>query len=606
MAPARRGNGQLPWIAGWVLAALILIGGTGAAALNQAFSEPDNALRLVRVRDMLAGQGWFDSVQHRLGDAAGSPMHWAQWIDAAIAAPILLLAPLIGQHAAEIVMAFVWPLGLLAVFMMLVVRVSGEIGASDNLRREAEWTGAIIAALAFPAIEKFSPGSFDHHNVELILGMMAVLGVLRVREHPRSGLWAGAALGMAVATAAEGMPMLVAGMVVAGMLWLFDPVRFTKGLSWLGAGVAAASALMFLALTAPSDWFLPVCDAMGAPFLGLGAVAGGVAVALANLPAVATSTLARRFVSAGVLGVVGVALLAMLFPQCAGGSYSVLNADSENIWISQVSEARPLATLWGDDPTMILAVAGASFAGLVAAAIYLRAHWRSAEGWIVLAFLLTSWAVLVWQIRGATFATAFAIPFGAWAVAKARRDYRSKASAVRALLFAGVAASSAAAAWASAGEVLQSRLTPQAALASFDARTKSARSCAQPEAFKPLAGVKPGMMLNQFSLGANVLVWTKHRVLAAPYHRNIANTMTAMKALRSAPEDARAVVMGSAADYVLVCPDAPETRYYARHGLNGAAPDATLSALLAEGKHPDWLAPVELAGSPLRLYRVVR
>ena len=69
------------------------------------------------------------------------------------------------------------------------------------------------------------------------------------------------------------------------------------------------------------------------------------------------------------------------------------------------------------------------------------------------------WAVLAWQIRGAAFATAFAIPFGAWAVAKARREYRSKASAIRALAFAGIAASSAAAAWASAGEALQARLT---------------------------------------------------------------------------------------------------------------------------------------------------
>ena len=606
MAPARRGNSQLPWIAGWALAALILIGGAGSAALNQAFSEPDNAMRLVRVRDMLAGQGWFDSVQHRLGAADGMPMHWAQWIDAAIAAPILLLAPLIGQNAAEIVMAFVWPLGLLAVFMLLVVRVSGEIGARDNLRREAEWAGAIVGALAFPAIEKFSPGSFDHHNVELILGMLAVLGLMKMRDHPRSGLWAGVALGLAVATAAEGMPLLVAGMMIAGVLWLLNPDQFAKGLAWLGTGVAAASVVMFAALTAPSDWLRPVCDAMGAPFMGLGLVAGGVAVALAYLPAAATSTLVGRFISAGVLGAAGIVLLAVLFPECAGGSYSALNLDTENIWISQVSEARSLAALWGDDPTMILTVAGASFAGLIAGAFYLRAHWRGLEGWVVLAFLLASWAVLVWQIRGATFATAFAIPFGAWAVAKARRDYRSKASAVRALVFAGVAASSAAAAWASAGEVLQSRLTPQATMVSFNARTKSAKSCAQPDAFKPLAGVAPGTMLNQFSLGSNVLVWTQHRVLAAPYHRNIANVMTMMNALRSTPDDARSVVLGSVADYVLVCPDAPETRFYARHGINGAAPDATLSAMLGEGRHPDWLVPVELAGSPLKLYRVIR
>ncbi len=606
MAPANEGNGRIAWIAGWSLAAFVLALGSGSAALNQTFSEPDNAMRLVRVRDMLAGQSWFDNVQHRLGPPDGLPMHWAQWIDGAVALPIMLLTPLIGQHAAEIVMAFVWPLGLLAVFMMLVVRVSGEIGARDGLRREAQWTGAILAALAFPAVEKFAPGSFDHHNVEMICGMLAVLGVMKMRERPRSGLWAGAALGLALATAAEGAPLIVAGFVAVGALWLFKPSDYAKGLGWLGAGFAASSTIMFVALVAPSEWMQPVCDAMGAPFLGVGLVGGGIAIALVCLPATLTSTIARRGGSASVLAILGIALLGLLFPACAGGSYSVLNADVDNLWISQISEARSIVALWGDDPAVILAIAGSAFAGLVMAGFFLRAHWREADGWIVLAFLLVSWAVLAWQIRGAAFATAFAIPFGAWAVARARRDYRSKASVIRALVFVCVAATSAAAAWASAGEALQAKLTPQTMLANYEGRVSSAKSCAAPEAFRSLANVPSGVMLNQFSLGANVLVWTSHSVLAAPYHRNIAGTMVMMSALRSAPDDARPIISSSAATYVLICPAAPETSFYAHHAANGAAPEATLSFMLAKGQYPDWLAPVELAGSPLKLYRVVR
>ncbi len=124
MTAAKGYNGRIAWIAGWALAAAILVAGYGVAALHQDFSEPDNAMRLVRIRDMLAGQGWFDNVQHRLNPPDGTPMHWAQWIDAAIAGPVALLKVFVGQQAAEVVMAFAWPLGLLAVFMMLVVRVS--------------------------------------------------------------------------------------------------------------------------------------------------------------------------------------------------------------------------------------------------------------------------------------------------------------------------------------------------------------------------------------------------------------------------------------------------------------------------------------------------
>jgi hypothetical protein len=594
------------WLSGWALGALLLCLGSGAAALSQSFGEPDNAMRLVRVRDMLAGQGWFDSVQHRLNPPEGTPMHWAQWIDALLAGPIALLKPMIGQPAAEIVMAFVWPLGLLAVFMRLVVGVAGEIGTQDGLRREAQWAGAIIAALAFPATEKFAPGSYDHHNIELVLGMAAVWGLIRMREHPRSAMWAGAALGLAMATAAEGVPMVAVGLVVAGVLWLVRPAEFARGLGSLGIGLAVSSAFMFPMLVPRGEWGKPVCDAMGAPFLGIGLVGGGIAVALSRLPGVMGQTLTRRLGASVLLGGVGVAVLARLFPQCMGGGYAALGEDMSSLWMKQISETRSLLDLLGDDPGMILTVAGAAFAGLVAAGFYLRRHWRESSGWVVFGFLLMGWAVLAWQIRGATFATAFAIPFGAWAVALARREYRLRSSALRALAFAGVAAGSAAAAWAGAGEALQSRLTEQAVLQNYEKRVAGSAACASPKAFRSLAAAPKGLMLNQFGLGAGVLVWTEHSVLAGPYHRDITGTMATINALRSAPEAAREIIGASAADYVLVCAGAPETGFYAQHAAADVPPAQTLSAMLGRGEHPEWLQPVDIGASPLSLYRVVR
>lgn len=599
-------NDRAAWITGWVLAALILCVGAGAAALIQDFSEPDNAMRLVRVRDMLAGQGWFDSVQHRLNPPIGTPMHWAQWIDALLAGPIALMKPIIGQQSAEIVMAFVWPLGLLAIFMRLVVGVAGEIGAHDGLKREAQWAGAIIAALAFPATEKFAPGSFDHHNIELILGMAAVWGLIRMYEIPRSALWAGAALGLAMATAAEGVPMVAVGLVVAGLLWLLRPQEFARGFEFLGLGLLGASAIMLPVLVPVADWGKPVCDAMGAPYLGIGVIGGAIAIALSRLPNVASGTFVRRLISSTVLGGVGAVVLARLFPQCLGGGYEALGADMSTLWMTQISETRSLAALLGDDPGMILTVAGAATAGLIAAIFYLRRHANEHAGWIMLGFLLMGWGVLAWQIRGATFATTFAIPFGAWAVAIVRREYRLKASAIRALAFAGVAAGSAAAAWASAGGALQARLTDQAVLQNYEARETGTKACISPEAFRSLAVAPKGVMLNQFALGAGVLVWTDHSVLAGPYHRDITGTMTAINALRSSSEDARTIVAASSADYVVVCTGLPETRFYAEHAAQGVARDQTLSAILGRGEHPDWLQPVDIGQSPLSLYRVVR
>jgi hypothetical protein len=606
--PAGISSERLAWLAGWAMAALILIAGSGAAALNQDFAEPDNAMRLIRVRDMLAGQAWFDQMQYRLNPPDGTPMHWARWIDGALAAPIALLIPVIGQQAAEIALAFAWPLGLLGLFMFLAVKVCGEIGARDGLKSEAQIAGAVVAALAFPAIDKFMPGSFDHHNVELILGLVAVFGLMRMHTNPRIGGAAGLALGVAMATAAEGVPLVMAGLVVGGSMWLVKPEAYSRGLAWLGGGLAVSSLVMFPILVAPSEWGRPVCDAMSTPFLAIGLLGGGMAVTLgAGLPEQFGARLVGRIASAGVLGTVAAAALAVLFPQCLGGGYAELGADVQRLWLSQVSESRSLVDLASDDPALILTMAGAAFAGLVAATFYLWRHRRQTEGWILLGFLLIAWAVLAWQIRGAAFATTFAIPFGAWAVARARRSYRAKASVFRLLALGTVAASSAAAAWATAGEALQQRFTPRAVLSGYEARIASAEACVTPAAYKSLNAVPTGLMLNHFSLGAGILTWTDHTVLAAPYHRGIKGTMKMINALRSTSDEARSLILESKADYVLVCPAMRETMFYAANPAeSGTSPEETLSSLLGEGTNPDWLEPVEISEKSLRLYRVIR
>jgi hypothetical protein len=409
-----------------------------------------------------------------------------------------------------------------------------------------------------------------------------------------------------MATAAEAVPMVAAGILAAGLAWLLKPYVFGRGLLLFGLGLAASTLALFATTVPAHDWNTPVCDTMSTPFLGLGLASGAVAMVLGGgAPASLTSNLVRRFILASVLGLSSAIALIVLFPGCLGGGYAAMSADMKRLWMAQISETRSLADLLTDNPGMLLTTAGAAFAGLVAAFFYLRRRWRDQEGWIVLAFLLVSWAVLAWQIRGATFATAFALPFGAWFVAKARRDYRSKASAIRLLAFAGIAASSAAAAWASAGGALQARITPKTVMADYQARVESSEDCATPAAFRALNAAPKGVMLNQFTIGANVLVWTEHSVLAGPYHRDVVGTMTMIGAMRTTPDAAREIVTRSVADYVLICPGLPETRFYATHAAEGVAPEQTLSWQLAQGVHPSWLDPVAIKG-PLKLYRIVR
>src|SRR5436190_16031862 len=76
--------------------------------------DPDAFLRLVQVRDLLAGQGWFDLVQHRMDPPGGALLQWSRLIDAPIAG-LILIGNLFGDGERFALMA--WPVLLLLVMM---------------------------------------------------------------------------------------------------------------------------------------------------------------------------------------------------------------------------------------------------------------------------------------------------------------------------------------------------------------------------------------------------------------------------------------------------------------------------------------------------------
>ncbi len=587
-----------------MLCSVILVGMFGADALRQTFHEPDSAMRLVQIRDFVAGQGWYDLTQYRLNPPDGVAMHWARWVDAVIAAPIVVLTPLLGRHAAEVAVAFAWPLGLLALFFFLMTRIAAEFGRDDRERSRLALAASVIAALAFPTIDRFAPGAFDHHNVVLVLIAAALWGLIRADRLPWNGGLAGLASGLAVATAAEALPFLIIGALAAGLLWVVRPDAFGRGLFWFGVGVGGVMLASFLALVPPSQWSAERCDAMSTNFLWVGLVTSAVAITLGRgVRGTLVGTYWRRLGCAAALGAVASGALLLLAPGCLGGGYGEVSLEMKTLWMAQISEARPLVQVWSDNLAMFLAIAGAATAGLVLAVRLLMQRPAFAPAWIVGGFLAGGVLLMVWQVRGAPFATAFAIPFCAYAVVRSREWYRAAPDIRRLAGFALVAVASTAAAWSAIGQQVQKLVTTPAAMAEYVASESDARACFDGRALGALDVEPAGVLLNQFAIGSGVLAASEHSVMAAPYHRNAAGTLAAIKAFRSTPELARELVVGSGATHVLVCDGLPEALYYAERPVEAGA-GATLAEVLDAGLAPDWLEAVDLGESPLRLYRV--
>src|SRR3954463_4830657 len=71
--------------------------------------DTEAAMRLSEIRDLLAGQSWFDPAQHRLNTPYGLLMHWSRLADLGPALLTLAFRPLAGPGA-QTVMLYLWPL----------------------------------------------------------------------------------------------------------------------------------------------------------------------------------------------------------------------------------------------------------------------------------------------------------------------------------------------------------------------------------------------------------------------------------------------------------------------------------------------------------------
>jgi hypothetical protein len=149
-----------------------------------------------------------------------------------------------------------------------------------------------------------------------------------------------------------------------------------------------------------------------------------------------------------------------------------------------------------------------------------------------------------------------------------------------------------------------------AALDAQDAQDASASSapekvpdrfrCTTYDHLRGLDALPPALLFTPLDIGAHMLVYTHHSVVATGHHRNPQGMMDAISGLIATPEKARAIVTATGARYVALCTGENEVIKYGK--LN----PHSLIAGLAKDRHPDWLVPVTMRpGETVRVYRVV-
>lgn len=588
------GRGAMSWR---VLACYCLL----TIAFLLAFSLPfakdyvgadnDDAMRLVMVRDLLAGQGWFDTTQYRLGLAGGTPMHWSRLVDLPIANLISFFSLFAEQRQAEVLALIVWP-SLLVVPVLLGTGLAGyRLGGTMAMH-----AALVLTAILVVSLNRFQPGSIDHHNVQLALAAVIAAMLLAPDMRARDHAIAGGLAGLAVAIGAETTPLIGAVCLVVALRWAWHGEAFRDAAAAFGLALALTIGAAFFATVAPSRYAQVTCDSLSYGFYAL-ATFGGDMLFL-------TASLASRFAFRGRLtalagaGAVMTAAVLLIAPGCLANPLDTLDPLLKTFWLDLVIEAQSAAAQFRTDPASI----GSAYApGLlaIAACLWQLRRRRAGEAHLILLALLTvSFAISLVQVRGAIFVYVLsAVPLGGM-IADLRKAANAQPKNFRlGLAFAGLTLAATPATWALAG-ALVSRQPDTASRAEPFSATRPP-SCTDEAVLAPLAREPAGVVAGVSDLGAPILRFTAHRVLSAPYHRNQGGMLTELHIGLAEPRQAQAFLRGANVTLIAFCPGNPQTTFIAKAEPQG------LYADLLKGKVPDYLEPVPGApGTPLKLYRV--
>ena len=124
-----------------------------------ALGDTDDNMRMMQVRGLLRGQGWYDLAQHRM---AGSNIHWSRLVDLPIAALKLLFTPIFGGRIAEQIAVAVAPM-----LPMLVAMAALCVVVRRMVAPIAYPLAIALVACAGSTTGMWEPLRIDHHGWQL-------------------------------------------------------------------------------------------------------------------------------------------------------------------------------------------------------------------------------------------------------------------------------------------------------------------------------------------------------------------------------------------------------------------------------------------------------
>ena len=549
--------------------------------------DTDDNMRIMQVRGLLHGQGWFDLRQYRMNPPFGANIHWSRLVDLPIAGLILGLRPFLGGPKAEL-----WAVAIAPLLPYLLLLFSLSLTARRLIDPRAYPLALLALIFAGSTNGMFMPERIDHHGWQLALLALGIAAIADPRR-VRGGLVLGISSALSLTIGLEMIIYLAIAGSAMVLFWVDDRDEGDR-LRAYAVSLSATTALGFLLFTS-YDNRNAVCDALSPVWLSDAMLGGALIYALAWL---SPADWKKRVALAVAAGVAIAAFHALTWPHCIQRLEGV-SPEVERLWLSHVKEARPiymhgwrvaslivalpitgaigwalLAWLRRSDRELLRRIIGAAVPGIAASLLLL---WQTRTGPAAQMMAIVGAAALVWML----------VPL-AW---------RSRHPTVRV-----IGSTAAVLAGAGAAVPFVFNFVPEAPPTAYETSIGRAnRLCGSMWGLRPVALQPKGMVFTFVDLGPRLIAVTPHDTVVGPYHRNGPQIADVMNAWRGSADQAHRIMVGKYhSDYVLSCPRSSTTTIFMSEAPKG------FYGQLERGQVPKWLTPVALPkDSPYKMWKVV-
>ena len=547
--------------------------------------DSDDTMRLVQVRDFLAGQGWFDTTQYRMGPEGGTLMHWSRIADLPLIVLIGFFDLFLPTSRAESMALIVWPLicAVLTIYGILV-------GIRHLGGQKAIPVACLLLFIALIGYSRFQPGAIDHHNFQLALIAIAIGHALDPDRRSRSYAIGAVAMGLSLAIGPEVYFFIAVLCGFFALQWLLNPLPVQKSTRTMGLVLIATLTVVFFGTIAPANYGAVYCDSFSL-ITYLACLAGGLGLASAA-HFLSKKTLGIRFAALTGLAILCALIFLLQAPQCLANPLDILPEDVRVQWLEQIQEAQPLFKNSAEWATRVPYALGPMVVALILSILKIKTRNDVTQYALLLALLVLCTGLMIYQLRFMVFGHLVSLlVLGPW-VALIYQDGKTGEGAN--IKYIAALAAAIPVFWALPGVLLGTQKSDPLEI------SKSAGSCYSKDVLTALNALDPGLVIAMENDTPVLLRHTHHRVLTGNYHRNVEGIADGLSILKNPPEAAQSILNKHKADYFLYCDITMANSEFVTNYPQ------SLTAQIAKKAIPDYMEVIreDLEGGGVRIYRI--